>query len=334
MAQEPSQLNRGSSVDFNESEFESLAAGKSDDLISTASAADVDADTGNDDTEHLKAQIEETRNQMGETIDALQEKLSFSNLSEQVSEHVNNAIETAKNSVYDATIGKAVGFMKDMGDGIGDSKFVRSARSNPLPLILIGVGAGLLAYNNYSSSSRRRNFRGGSRRGYDQFADRDRARLDMERGTSFDLEQQHSQSGSTLNTLSEKASAVSDKVLNAANSAYESASNTLDSAVTGAKDIYNRAYSKAGDYTNVAYETYDHHLNENPLAVGAAAFALGAVVGLAIPATRYEGELMGEARDELLKKAQDKGSMLLDKTRSLVDDAANSVSKESRSIIH
>jgi len=224
--------------------------------------------------------------------------------------------------------------MKDMGDGIGDSKFVRTARSNPLPLILIGVGAGLLAYNNYSSSSRRRSFRGGSRRGYDQFADRDRARRDMERGTSFDLEQRRSQSGSTMNALSDKATAVSDKVSNAANSAYESASNTLDSAVTGAKDIYNRAYSKAGDYTNVAYETYDHHINENPLAVGAAAFALGAVVGLAIPATRYEGELMGEARDQLLKKAQDQGSMLLDKTRNLVDEAANTVSKEGRSIIH
>ncbi|HEX3101636.1 MAG TPA: DUF3618 domain-containing protein, partial [Pyrinomonadaceae bacterium] len=264
MAQEPSQLNRDS-AEFNDSEFESLTAGKSDDLITTASATDVDADTGNDDTEHLKAQIEETRNQMGETIDALQEKLSFNNLSEQVSEHVNNAIETAKSSVYDATIGKAVGFMKDMEDGIGDSKFVRTARSNPLPLILIGVGAGLLAYNNYSSNSRRRSFRGGSRRGYDQFADRDRARRDMERGTSFDLEQRHSQSGSTMNALSDKATAVSDKVSNAANSAYESASNTLDSAVTGAKDIFNRAYSKAGDYTNVAYETYDHHINENPL---------------------------------------------------------------------
>lgn len=333
MAQEPSQLNRDS-TDFNESEFESLTAGKSDDLITTASAADVDTDTGNDDTEHLKAQIEETRNQMGETIDALQEKLSFSNLSEQVSEHVNNAIETAKSSVYDATIGKAVGFMKDMGDGIGDSKFVRTARSNPLPLILIGVGAGLLAYNSYSSSSKRRSFRGGPRRGYDEFADRDRARRDMERGTSFDLDQKRSQSGSTMTALTDTASAVSDKVANAANSAYESASSTLDSAMTGARDMYNRAYSKAGDYGNAAYDTYDQYINENPLAVGAAAFALGAVVGLAIPATRYEGELMGEARDELLKKAQDKGSMLLDKTRNLVDEAANTVSKESRSIIH
>jgi hypothetical protein len=43
---------------------------------------------------------------------------------------------------------------------------------------------------------------------------------------------------------------------------------------------------------------------------------------------------MGEARDQLIRKAQDKGSMLLDKTRNLVDDATNAVSKETRSIIH
>src|SRR5438067_937830 len=49
-----------------------------------------------DETEHLRSQIEETRKEMGETIDALQEKLSFSNVSEQVSETVSNAIETAK----------------------------------------------------------------------------------------------------------------------------------------------------------------------------------------------------------------------------------------------
>jgi ElaB/YqjD/DUF883 family membrane-anchored ribosome-binding protein len=227
--------------------------------------------------------------------------------------------------------------MKNMGDGISDSKFVRTTRSNPLPLILIGVGAGWLAYNVSSGGSVRtrrspRRLREGVQ--YDEFADRNRAQRDMERGTSFDLNERHHEETSTLGAISDKASAISDKVSTAANSAYETASNAMDSAMTGAKDMANRAYSKAGEYSNVAYDTYDHHINENPLAVGAAAFALGAVVGLAIPSTRYEGELMGETRDELLKKAQDKGSQLLDKTRSLVDDAANTVSKETRSIIH
>jgi len=337
MAQEPGKLNRDP-AELDDTEFESLTTGLGDDYIASVSAADLDTDpdTDNGETEHIKAQIEETRSQMGETIDALQEKLSFSNLSEQVSEHVNNAIETAKNSAYDATIGKAVGFMKDMGDGIGDTKFVRTAKNNPLPLILIGLGAGLLAYNSYyGTNSRRRSFRGQAGfRGVDPFGDRERAQRDIERGTSFDIGQRDRESGSTMGAISDKASALTDKVSNAANSAYTSASSAVDSTVTGAKDLANKAYSKAGDYTGVAYDTYDHYINENPLAVGAAAFALGAVVGLSIPSTRYEGELMGEARDELLKKAQDKGSMLLDKTRNLVDDAANNVSKQSQSIIH
>ena len=335
MAQESSELNRDPNG-LNETEFESLTSGKGDEYLTTSSTSDVDADTGNDGTEHIKAQIEETRSQMGETIDALQEKLSFSNLSEQVSEHVNNAIETAKNSLYDATIGKAVGYMKDMGDGITDTKFVRTARNNPFPLILIGVGAGWLAYSLSSGGGRSRRAPRRLRQGvqYDEFADRDRARRDMERGTSFDLNARHRDEGSTMSGLSDKATALTDKVSTAANSAYESASNAMDSAMTGAKDYANRAYSKAGEYGNAAYDTYDHYINENPLAVGAAVFALGAVVALAIPSTRYEGELMGETRDQLLRKAQDQGSMLLDKTRQMVDEAANTVSKESRSIIH
>src|SRR5687768_5212301 len=50
----------------------------------------------NGDTEHIRQEIEETRNSMGETIDAIQERLSIANISEQVSEQVSNAIETAK----------------------------------------------------------------------------------------------------------------------------------------------------------------------------------------------------------------------------------------------
>ena len=81
---------------------------------------ELEANTGEapEDTEQIKAQIEATRNQMGETIDAIQERLSFSNISEQVSETVNNAIESAKDTAYDATIGKAVNFMKNVGDGV------------------------------------------------------------------------------------------------------------------------------------------------------------------------------------------------------------------------
>jgi ElaB/YqjD/DUF883 family membrane-anchored ribosome-binding protein len=245
----------------------------------------------------------------------LQDKLSFSNISEQVSEHVSNAIETAKNTVYDATIGKATGFMKNMSDGITRSTVVRTARNNPLPLVLIGLGTGLLIYNGFSKTDRRR-----------------RSANLWERSSARTPEPE--EVDRSFRSSRPVAEGLKDRVSTAATSAYDGVTNAVDAAYSGTRDLAGRAYSKAGEYGSMAQETYDHYVEENPLAVGAAAFAFGAVVGLAIPATRYEGELMGETRDELFRKAKDTGSQILDRTKQLVDEAAQSVSKESRPIIH
>jgi hypothetical protein len=43
---------------------------------------------------------------------------------------------------------------------------------------------------------------------------------------------------------------------------------------------------------------------ENPLAIAAATLALGMAAGLAVPATRTEVELVGEARDKLVDRVR------------------------------
>jgi hypothetical protein len=303
---------------LDKTDYDAIAAGRIENDPATAATRGELARRDNqpEETEHLKTQIEETRYQMSETIDALQEKLSFANLSEQVSDHVSNAIQTVKDSVYDATIGKAVGVMKTMGNGISDSGFVRTARKNPFPLILIGLGAGLLAYNSFSGRGRTRRSR---QMNFQNFE----GRPDIQVNQPPRLAEPQSTTGG-----------LTDKVSNAANSAYEGVSGAMDTAYSSAKDIANRAYSKAGEFGTVAGDTYDRYLQENPLILGAAAFAVGTVVGLAIPSTRYEGELMGETRDELFRKAQDTGSTLIDKTKQIVDEAAQTVSKNTQAIIH
>src|SRR5215203_2432684 len=122
-----------------------------------------DSDDTTEDTEQIRAQIVETRSQMGETIDAIQERLSVANIQEQVSETVSSAIESAKDTAYDATIGKAVNFMKNVGDGVTHSGAFRTVKQNPLPLALIGLGTGLLVYQNYG---RKNTYRAGSGRSY------------------------------------------------------------------------------------------------------------------------------------------------------------------------
>ena len=266
---------------------------------------DIKADGGGrpNEAEHIKGQIEETRSQMGETIDAIQDRLSFSNLSEQVSDHVNNAVETAKEAVYDATIGKAADIMKNISDEILNTSIVRTAKNNPLPFILIGAGAGLLAYQTYAGKGK-----GGSRR--HEFGRQRPLEIDADRS---------------------KIGAVTDTVTAAAGTAYDKVSGAVDSAYSGVGDAAGQAYNKAGELGTAAKEKYDYYVEENPLAVGAVALALGAAVGFAIPATRYEGNLMGQARQDLMSKVQTTASDLLDKTKQAGADAVAAVTEKAHS---
>ena len=94
------------------------------------------------------------------------------------------------------------------------------------------------------------------------------------------------------------------------------------SKVTGAVDTaYNQTYEKVGELSTAAREQYDYYLEENPLAVGAVALALGAAVGFAIPSTRYEDQLLGETRARLVDQAGDKAIEFLDNSKAAIKDA-------------
>jgi len=294
---------------------------------------DLAANTGDhpEETEQIKGQIEETRREMGETIDAIQEKLSLSNISDQVSEHVSNAVETAKDAVYDATVGKAVYFMKNVGDGITSNSIVRTAKNNPFPFILIGLGAGLLAYQNFSSGSRRRSH--GVYRGRHEFRAADTEfegqgiRQDFDRTSPG----RNRQAGSMVNSAKETLSGVGESVSSAAGTAYNKVSGAVDTVYSSTGDALGTAYNKVGEFGSVARDQYDHYLEENPLALGAVALAVGAAVGMAIPSTRYEGELMGEARQQLVERAQSTATGLLDKTKQVVNETGKTMTEQARS---
>lgn len=285
---------------------------------------DLQADAGEDETEEteqIKEQIVETRGQMGETIDAIQEKLRFSNLSDQVSEHVNHAVETAKDAVYGATIGKAANIMRNIGDEISSSSIVRTAKDNPLPFILIGLGAGLLAYQSFS----------GRQNGTNR-----RQPLALGDGTKDRIGDGNYRAGrarSKEESVGGKVNGVTATVTGAAGAAYEKVTSAVDSAVTGVGDVASQAYGKVGDVGTAARGQYDHYIEENPLAVGAVALALGAAVGMAIPATRYEGQLMGQARQDLIDKAQETASGILDKTKQVVTEAGQTVAEQAKSAL-
>jgi ElaB/YqjD/DUF883 family membrane-anchored ribosome-binding protein len=121
-------------------------------------------------------------------------------------------------------------------------------------------------------------------------------------------------------------------VSSVAGNAYEGVAGKLSTAYTEAGDIAHRVYDRAGEYGTIAHEKYDEYLEENPLALGAIALAVGAAVGLSIPSTNYEGRLMGEARENLVQKAQEAAGTLVDKAKQVASEAGQTIKKETQSL--
>lgn len=254
-----------------------------------------------DDPDEIRGQIEETRRDMGETLDAIQEKLSVANISEQVkeqvSEHITDAVETLKTTVSDATIGRAGKFMKNLRQQLKDTDFSKVTGGNQLPLLFVGMGVGLLAYTAFNRKS----------------SSKPKVKQPRNTASAQYTKAQQAEQSSGGKSIGEKAGGLYESVSDSAGTAYHS----VASAASG-------AYDKIGDYSG----QYKDYLQENPLIVGAVALAVGAAVGLAIPSTEYENKLMGEARENLLAQAKDAVRGTFDKVQETVEQAKDTISDE------
>ena len=69
-------------------------------------------------------------------------------------------------------------------------------------------------------------------------------------------------------------------------------------------------------------------LHENTLTVGALAVGTGAAIGLAIPETSKEHEVMGEARDTVVEKAQEKAQDAQQRVQRVAEEAQGAAQQE------
>jgi hypothetical protein len=71
-------------------------------------------------------------------------------------------------------------------------------------------------------------------------------------------------------------------------------------------------------------------IDEQPLILGALGIAVGAALGASLPRTRQEDRLMGEARDELLHRADETGGEMLREVREQVKSGVESLESGQR----
>jgi len=306
MAQEPTRIKQPFTTEADEEKLVNAA----DDVNLTPYYQDETSEAAemeDDETKAIRENIESTRVQMSETIDALQDKLSLSNISEQVKDEVSvqitSAITTAKETVYDATIKKAGRFMKNIGDEIRRMDLTGVASRNIVPFALIGTGIAIVVWNNKRTTSPAD--RSAKRRYLSEDSIGDR--------TSFG-------DSTALQTAREKAGEVVHSVREAADSAYR----TVGEKTSLIGD-------KLGSLGTNTIERYEHYMEVNPLAVGAVAIALGAAVGLAIPRTEYEVQVMGDASKKLMSQVEETAKDTLSKVQDVAEKAANAVTSQPES---
>ncbi len=256
-----------------------------------------------DEIERSRAEIERTRAGMGETVDAIQGRLSPENLKER-----------AKDRVKEATVGKA----QEAGSGI-----VGTIRQNPLPAALTGIGLGWLFANSRKQSSSRPPYRDVTYRdaayveGYPP-AYGHPPRYEDERGSSAGQAL-----GNARDKVGETAGQAQDKAGELAGRAQDQASHLSDQT----RDQASRLGEQTRYQARRASVGFQRMLRENPLAVGTLAVGVGAAVGLAIPETSKEHEVMGEARDTVVDKAQEKVEETQQKVQQVAQEA-QSVARE------
>jgi hypothetical protein len=122
----------------------------------------------------------------------------------------------------------------------------------------------------------------------------------------------------------EKVSSVMDSAREKASGIAQGARETVESVEERAARLRERARLQVRDAKIGFWQTLD----QQPLVVGAAAIAIGLVAGLLVPSTRREDELMGERRDDLMQRAQERGREVLDKGKHVAQAAVQTVKAE------
>jgi hypothetical protein len=285
----------------------------------------------------IQTNIAQTRAEMSETINELQERLSPAHLKEQLKDQVREQYAHAKETVREATIGKVEDMVHETRRTIVDT-----ISANPLPSALIGIGLAWLWMNTRgeSQAASRGGYGRGSRsrgRSYDREYDYDYGTPGTypSRGGTLDVQGgQERSSGSATSWARSAGEAVSS----AAGRVQDTASNLASRAKDTVTGAVGQAQATAGEWigeTQRQAQRVEQRLQvtmqESPLALGAVALALGTAVGLAVPATRKENEWMGEARDRLLDQAQSVAHDTIEQVQDVAQKVTGEMAGSARS---
>lgn len=206
--------------------------------------------------------------------------------------HFNETLHALENKFSPGQlVDQALGYARRNG-GDFSNNLVRTISSNPLPTILTGIGVAWMAMSQGRSSAENQQSH------------------EYPYGSSYDTGSSTGGNGSGASSkvsgAKEKAKGVTGQLSNSAHQMGDRANHLTGNARNSAYEMRERSRQQWARTSEGARQFYE----ENPLAVGAAVIAIGALIGASIPASAKEREMFG-----------DKGEDMVNKAKSMAEDA-------------
>jgi hypothetical protein len=286
-----------------------------------AESKDPMRDTDDLSSREIRDNIRRTRAQMDATVDAIEEKLSPGELIHEAWSLFRGGSSSSVNRVW------------------------RIAKQHPMPTAIIGLGLGWMVYESTGG-----NAVGTRRARYVRYEDEWSPEgevptaLESARRRASGAGRRVSAAGSAMASglmgdASEMASDAAGSVRRATETAGDKASELAGQAREMASDVAGSVRRQASDLGRQASELGDQArrtvreartgfwdtIEEQPLVVGAATLAAGLLVGLLLPSTGQEDELMGKTRDSLLDEVKELGQEALETGKQIASAATETV---------
>ncbi len=367
----------------------------------TVGANEYERTDENKSSDAIKADIEQTRNDMSDKINRIQERLDPTRLKEQAQETVRSAVSDSTDALVNYVRGNAGDFGYTLVDTI---------KRNPVPAALVGIGLGWIIFKGFGSSSSderdydndyRQRYNGGSsgygaRQYSSDSGDQSRYAYEAggEQGSQYQSSGRYvgaqnrgytaqtaytsgyaasgagsqyepSRVGQAVQSVQDKASDVLDQARDTAGQltgqaqetaqqagqyVQDKASDVLGQASDAAGQLAGQAHAvaqQAGQYVqdtveqvrNQAQQTLQdtgsqvqRTVESNPVPFGLAALVAGVLIGMALPETQTENQLMGETRDQFVDNAQSVAQDVKQRVQTIVDEKMPEVKQTAQKV--
>ncbi len=269
-----------------------------------------DTGAGRRSPDEIRSEIERTRSEMHETVDALERRLTPGEIFDEVWQR-----------------------FRGSGGGGGAGEVVRE---HPVPLALMGLGLGWLAVEKATGNRESHNqdetiatasygtvgyYEPGTLRAEEE----GESKLDKVKHGADSVKEKASELKDKASGAREKASQLGDR----ASEAGHRASDMASSAGHRVSETASHAADRARSTARRAQDGFDRLSREQPLALGAITFGLGLAAGMMTPTTRWEDEHVGPSSDRLKDTARETAHEAKDIAKEVAHEAKD-VARETK----